>query len=923
MSLTGSTKTQRRVVTYGKVTKRPISTIDDLGSEDEIQTSPTKSLIRSKSATRAIPADIATQPRQTTPRVAFAQSTKKVTKPRRRSPIKSPKRNTADIVIYDGLYDVPSSEGEGQPADLCEGPPYKRRKLQSGFRRKPKPRGGEGVNMADKPIGDDIYGFPPTPPLESKMGSKNAICASPFEPRGATFAVINFDTNMSTTAKPNTATVRSRQKDPKAATVDRAETPIRTTLTESSSQKSSRAAPDNHQALRYAMAIDLPKTPPRSRHLEVRTIDASPSAPSPGIIDLNSLSIATPSPAPSTPRASSDVSSDGRIARMRGIRSKMLDRSGSSISDSTLQTMVENDNRNVPEGTDVGKAKTEDEASCTDTLASQTVLRSTVATSQHSQIGVHKITYSKQRSHLAEGNLIEDWTVPLETDTIPAVPLRRRAQHHIQQTAAPRVDDLEDEEENSQTKGLRSVHELRAAGGTMRKGGEIDALFVDITAGDTKSIKRTAIFNLALRILNPEFREELRQGGYLLDLFTLCGTGTDIIFDILLVMAMVPLMSLLQPLHLNASAGSAMVLNFLNGCLRDDRPIARTIKRREHNMSKAQQKNVEDLLSKIVETLGSENLDPSISTPRLLALHCLEEGVRRLRQSGSVDRLLPSDGVRVCFRLLANRTSGSDQSAIHERRLGLSLLEALSGTIAASGNPVEAMGLVRDDLTLLAESIPTLLNRQANDSHDQAHLALRLCLNLTNGSAEDCIPFTTEAIVTACTDLVVSGFNELSTKIEERLQDPIIDSLVLALGFMTNLTEEVDRTREIFRSSSARHCAPIDGLTRAFRARVEHASEVLSEAESKANVPFGYLAVLLCSLCLDRETRIAFGGPSKHDSVKQLLTAVDEFLLYYRSISIDIRERGDDDSPQDVTTAFVDRLQQVVDRFREACVEDW
>ena len=82
-----------------------------------------------------------------------------------------------------------------------------------------------------------------------------------------------------------------------------------------------------------------------------------------------------------------------------------------------------------------------------------------------------------------------------------------------------------------------------------------------------------------------------------------------------------------------------------------------------------------------------------------------------------------------------------------------------------------------------------------------------------------------------------------------------------------------------------------------------------SERESRYNVPFGYLAVLLSFLSVDRHVkrRVASQLPGK--TIKPLLDAVGEFLHYHRKVAEEIHQTGGE---TDIKAIFISRLEAVV-----------
>jgi hypothetical protein len=77
-------------------------------------------------------------------------------------------------------------------------------------------------------------------------------------------------------------------------------------------------------------------------------------------------------------------------------------------------------------------------------------------------------------------------------------------------------------------------------------------------------------------------------------------------------------------------------------------------------------------------------------------------------------------------------------------------------------------------------------------------------------------------------------------------------------------------------------------------------------------VPFGYLSVLLCTICISPENRARVRNQLRGGTLDPLLGAVEYFLTVYKKLEEDTAE---EDDPM---TGFTRRLQGIVDRLREA-----
>ena len=75
---------------------------------------------------------------------------------------------------------------------------------------------------------------------------------------------------------------------------------------------------------------------------------------------------------------------------------------------------------------------------------------------------------------------------------------------------------------------------------------------------------------------------------------------------------------------------------------------------------------------------------------------------------------------------------------------------------------------------------------------------------------------------------------------------------------------------------------------------------------------FGYLSVLIGSLCLDHDVKIWVGRGLQEGNINHLVNALEEFLQYYRKVGQEV-SRGD--GAKD-SVGYVRRLQGLVDELK-------
>ena len=87
---------------------------------------------------------------------------------------------------------------------------------------------------------------------------------------------------------------------------------------------------------------------------------------------------------------------------------------------------------------------------------------------------------------------------------------------------------------------------------------------------------------------------------------------------------------------------------------------------------------------------------------------------------------------------------------------------------------------------------------------------------------------------------------------------------------------------------------------------IEQADSVV---QTHANVAFGYLSILLCTLCLEPEARTTVKSAMKGTGLAKVLATVEEFLHYHRKVDEELQQ------PQSVKE-FTGRLQRILNQIQ-------
>ncbi|CAF9943161.1 MAG: hypothetical protein ALECFALPRED_010747 [Alectoria fallacina] len=557
-------------------------------------------------------------------------------------------------------------------------------------------------------------------------------------------------------------------------------------------------------------------------------------------------------------------------------------------------------------------------------IASQFQARSSKSSQAISSLfgGCLKVTYARQRSYLTDNDLEEAAMIGLP---VPPDPNNRRGNgrrglgHQV-----PKMQSLQSLDEefgdlvDSQGGTMRSIHELREAGGNVRLVGELEAILDDISdhqPGST-STRRSRLINLVTKLEEPANCRLLLDQGLESRLMADVGLGNDLITNGLLVAALLQLMTHSSSTLLLTQVGNVRVVRFLIDLLGSDQDILSYARLRENNMSKAAQADLGNLCSALLECIAWRAGKPSILSCHVLSLQCLEYLVRQTREAGSLSEVLSAHAIR---RVVATSVppfstlpTQSGEISLICLELSVSILESCTISNAAE---CQASLWAGETLERVIGLLPLLALWKGEECGRSRTLTLRLYLNLTNNSPGLCEDFSTPEVISVMFGIVISHFEQLADSTLEIDKALLLDDLILSLGSLINLADLSKIARRLVMDLPHGSQSYLDILLQLFMNKSKNAAEVSSLEETSSNVAFGWVSVLLGWLCVDPAIKARISGRLPGNSLKWLLDAIDEFLQYHRRVD-QVIHRGDGED--DAKATFIGRLQSHVDDLQTA-----
>ena len=497
------------------------------------------------------------------------------------------------------------------------------------------------------------------------------------------------------------------------------------------------------------------------------------------------------------------------------------------------------------------------------------------------------ITYAKQRSHLADDNL--ETALMLDLPMVVPERLAATARRVGRPTAAARtISHNNDELDEAPTAALRTIDELRQGGRNVRLMGEIEDLLGEIAdhAASARSRRRGALLDLATKLMDNKFAEQIFRHGYENALLAECKTFVDAPADFLL--------STILMLLLHAGPPSQSLNSFedalpcIGKLLTRSSDIARVAKERQSNMSRSAQGDLTAFSNtlKAHQALWGESGPPVISS-RIVALKVIDLAVSKLRAMGNKSELLDAESLTLLLPDGAFTGLQANATKAFEATLVISILEALKTLSAAGSWP--------DSCIESVATLPSVFAEEWQVPPDTKWVAYRLCANITNESTHVQAAFVEKDAVRHILAEIVHGFELLhnpptTTSAPDGNAKRDFDILILAIGALINLTEHgAVAQQQAIQETTQPSLATVVHI---FLEGQKHVLEADSVEQVEANVVYGYLAIMLANICQDGEARKFVRSLLPGSKLHVLVAAVEEFVQHHEKAGAQ-QESGD------------------------------
>ena len=449
--------------------------------------------------------------------------------------------------------------------------------------------------------------------------------------------------------------------------------------------------------------------------------------------------------------------------------------------------------------------------------------------------GGPKVTYARQRSYLTESNLDEatSFSAPLVQDPDDWSDTRRRGRRS--EVLVPKqklhFEDQLDEGDGGYGGAVRSIHELREAGGNARLASEMESLIDDLDekTGLPLAVRRRGLLVVVVKLQEPTFCRRFIDHGLVHRLMAHAESSTDLVSNILLAASMLYLVARKVSPDTRHQVIEQSSVDFFVGLLENDLDITAVAKDRHSNMSKVAQmeflKLREALLEPSLWTIGP----PPKVTARVLAIQCLEYMVRQVRERGSTVEFMSQTAIKRMVELLTpdplQQSPLATASEMFTLKLAVSTLESSTTSGSAMCDETVWTG---ETIERLIGLLPTIeIWPESEEMFGSLRtLVLRLYLNITNNNPSLCEAFSRPEVVRAMFRIIGSHFHSLTDDARRDTQALLLDNLILSLGFLINLAEWSDDARRLVLSFERDTDSPLETLLQLFQRKLQRAAEV-------------------------------------------------------------------------------------------------
>lgn len=441
-----------------------------------------------------------------------------------------------------------------------------------------------------------------------------------------------------------------------------------------------------------------------------------------------------------------------------------------------------------------------------------------------------KRTYGQKVTLLEEeDNLLDAFVLPEE----PGSTGRRRLELTPKKLSKPASDDEDDQGATAASrKQIKDIHELKQAGANSRVADEMMDLSTRIGQPSVKpsSNRRGALLEIAEKAQQKDFRQRLCDYGLDVTVLKNVGDETDTISGYLISAIVLQMLASSTAPHIIQILQSEDAGYFFGRLLQLNEDMKRLARDRKSNLSKRYQGLILATQTSLLRLPIWEPVKPASTSPRTLALKCLEMIIAQDARLGSDDALFPPSVTKGLFDTItaaqeAEFWDNVDDHDTFDVHCALSVLEyhAVKVMEAQSGERLAA-----EYLPSVADAFGIAL-QEPKRHNDVESLLLKLVLNMTNSSITAPDIFIGKGLLLPLSMSICANFTQSLSVVAggKDWTDGLLDGLVLRLGILINFAEQSTAVRKaVYKNHNPGGESPIKELIRLFLENHRSTAEV-------------------------------------------------------------------------------------------------
>ena len=462
------------------------------------------------------------------------------------------------------------------------------------------------------------------------------------------------------------------------------------------------------------------------------------------------------------------------------------------------------------------------------------------------------ITYIRERTHLGEvdrpDTLMLDVPLVNRAGILGNDQWRDASETQYKSLSSNNANDDDGEVEDPQGSQMKSIHELREAGGNSRVAGELDAILDDLedSIGSSIAIRRSSLLSLASKLLDastcrmfvnhnlePRFLAQLNFSYDIFERSLLAASILQIVFNT-------------TSSEFLSQVNHTKTVNLLIGLLDQTHDLSSQggggVKLRESKMSRLAQTELITFYKSFLRLPLWRSSKPPIFSGQIVAVQCLNLLVLRIKEAACQSATLSFDALSHIAE-----TSLPLQGPLQPQSPSSRFCLAPAVSILESSTSRDEALFADDAWTNSAleriTGVFTLLSEDASlEDSSLSILTLRLYLNLTNTSPKMCEIFSRYDVVRSVCQNMFLQFDLLSGPENLRQDLHVLEKLVLSLGYMINLAESSDNMRLMMMDLEIEQQKPLETLLQLFLKR-KTAAEVRGFPTARSHGSLIFLGV--------------------------------------------------------------------------------